>query len=349
MAYIFSDSFDFYTTSGDLSTQYQYGGWTYANTYSIASTFTRFNVGKSLDIWADVIRKTDLANSSSTVFLNFSIYSSVTNGSGDEFAHFTFFDGATSQVSIVLYRTGNMVFKLGGVSGTTVATYTAAASSSNVWYNFQIKIKIDPSAGTIDVRKNGSGSSDFSATGLTTRNSSNSYVNGVEYGTYAGHNQVYLDDLYLFDDNAGSAPSDWTGDIRSYSLTATADTAQKDFTPQGSANNYANVGKFAPNTATYNYSSTVGNEDLFDITNLSVTPSSIVGVTTKTIMSKSDSSPRNGQPIIKSGSTADTGTDEALSSSYVGYINNWPEDPNTAAAWTASGVNALQVGYKVSA
>ena len=101
--------------------------------------------------------------------------------------------------------------------------------------------------------------------------------------------------------------------------------------------------------ASYVYDSTSGHEDLYDLANLAVTPTSIVGVQSRMFAKKSDSGSRNGQIRVKSGGTEVGGTDTVLSTTY-GWLNRVDAvDPNTSAAWTASAVNALQVGPKVTA
>jgi hypothetical protein len=101
--------------------------------------------------------------------------------------------------------------------------------------------------------------------------------------------------------------------------------------------------------ATYVYSSTNGHEDLYDLADLAATPTSIVGVQSRMFAKKSDSGTRNGQIRVKSGGTEVGGTDTALSTSYTWLNKVDTVDPNTSAAWTASAVNALQVGPKVTA
>lgn len=343
MAFLFSDSFDFYTVAGN--SEFNQGGWTSWFRMSISDTTTRFGVGKSAYNFDTVatLGKTFSTNTSNTIFLTLSYRNdNVAVGSNDTSLYITFGDGAAEQCSIYFIRNGSIQLRRGA---TILGTYTSAFADKE-WNNFQFKIKIDPTVGTFSFRQNGSSTDTYAITGLNTQQTANSFANYILCTMQTSPN--YLEDFYYFDDS-GSAPNDWVGDQRCYALTMTADTAQKDFTPQGSANNYANVGKFAPNTSTYNYSSTVGNEDLFDITNLSVTPTSITSVVVKTVMQKSDSAARNGQPVILSNVTSSTGTDEVLSTSWSGYLSNWSVDPDTSAAWTASGVNNLQVGYKVSA
>jgi hypothetical protein len=52
---------------------------------------------------------------------------------------------------------------------------------------------------------------------------------------------------------------------------------------------------------------------------------------------------------VKSGATEVGGADTALPTSYAWLNRVDAVDPNTAAAWTAAAVNALQVGPKVTA
>lgn len=348
MAFIFSDSFDFYTVGS--SPEPAYGGWTSFSNISISSTVTRFGTGKSLTSGianSGAALKSFTSNSSATIYINCALYWPVLNGSTAQINYITLRDVATDQITIVFTHLGSIQLYRGSSTGTLLATYSNAFAAT-VWTQFQFKIKIDPSAGTFEVRKNGNPSADFTATGLNTRASANSYVNGLLYNPNYLSTTSYMDDLLIFDDNSASAPNSWVGDVRSYSLTATADTAQKDFTPVGSTSNYANVGKFAPNAATYNYSGTVGNIDLFNITDLTVTPASIVGVTTKNVMLKSDSNPRVGQTVIKSSSTTTTGATYNLSTTYTACVDFWPTDPATSSAWISSGIDALQVGYKVA-
>lgn len=352
MAYIFSDSFDFYSNSSTaLTTEYSYGGWSSSGSQSGAtSSVTRFGTGKSFYsgyYYGSTITKTGLDPSTATVFVNFSFRANTITGGTDGLMAITLTDTGVDQCTISCLENGSIVLRRGGVAGTVVATY-ANAFTAGVWNNFQCKVKIDSSTGTFDVRKNGSGSSDYSATGLNNKGGSNAYMDGLVVAIVGSTNN-YLDDLYIFDDNAFSAPSDWTGDIRAYAKTANADTAQKDFTPQGSVSNYLNVGKLAPNITTYNYADVVGYKDVFEMNNLPVSPTSIVGVVMKTVMAKSDTGVRDGEALIVSGVTESTGVYATLSTSFVGYISNWDVDPDTGAAWTASGVNSLKIGYKVAA
>lgn len=103
----------------------------------------------------------------------------------------------------------------------------------------------------------------------------------------------------------------------------------------------------------YVYSSTVGQEDLYSFPTLasqSYFPQSIVGVVPFAIMKKSDAGARTVSVRCKSGSTDVAAiTDAAVPNNYAHRSGMLTTDPNTSAAWTATGVNAATVGVKLDA
>ena len=101
-------------------------------------------------------------------------------------------------------------------------------------------------------------------------------------------------------------------------------------------------------TTTYVYDSVVGHADLYDLADLPG-PATVFAVTTRGFMAKSDAGSRSGQLQIKSGGTTVQSTALVLSSSFLWNYRTDVTNPNGGAAWTASAVNALQVGPVVQA
>lgn len=99
----------------------------------------------------------------------------------------------------------------------------------------------------------------------------------------------------------------------------------------------------------YVYSSTVSQSDLYGIAAIGSTPSSIVGVTTRGYFQKSDAGTRNVAVQLQSGGTNTQGASTALNTAW-GWISKTDlVDPNTGAAWTATGVNNAEIGALVTA
>jgi hypothetical protein len=83
------------------------------------------------------------------------------------------------------------------------------------------------------------------------------------------------------------------------------------------------------------------------MTPLGVTPAQIVAVTVRGFAQKSDAGSRTGAMQLKSGTApvqqTTTGT-TLTAGSWSWMWATYNNDPNTSAAWTAAGVNAINIG-----
>ena len=101
---------------------------------------------------------------------------------------------------------------------------------------------------------------------------------------------------------------------------------------------------------TYVFDSTPGDSDLYGIAALPVTPLTMVAVTTRGYMQKSDAGTRTAAMQLQSGATVvATPTLTLIPSGWQWAWRMDPTDPNTGAAWTAAAVNAAQIGPMVVA
>lgn len=224
--WLVADGFDYYGQDSDLARSvwdfYSAGGT--AN----ATPSPRFGIGRYFKTaFNQIDLKKNLATNEATLYAAFAFYRTGAGSGTFQDFFITYYDGTTAQCTVVLEDGGNMTLKRGDLGGTVVATYPAAFSQ-DVWTHFQVRVVIDPAAGTFTVRKNGQTTDTFSATGLNTRSTANSYANVIGLG---GENtNASIDDL-LFFSGGGAAPNTWVGDVRCVTLPAVADTAQKQFTP----------------------------------------------------------------------------------------------------------------------
>jgi hypothetical protein len=101
--------------------------------------------------------------------------------------------------------------------------------------------------------------------------------------------------------------------------------------------------------ATYIYDSTVNDADFYTPGAIAVTPNSTVAVITRALALKTDAGTRNIALQIQSGATLSTGTSAALNTTWGWLWKVDQVDPATSAAWTATAVNNLIFGPKVSA
>jgi len=101
--------------------------------------------------------------------------------------------------------------------------------------------------------------------------------------------------------------------------------------------------------ASYIYGNTVGTEDIYNITSLPTTPASIVATQIRCFSRKSDTGARTGAVEIKSGSSVAGTTINPISTDYTFSNRVDTVDPATGVAWTASAVNNVKLGIKITA
>jgi hypothetical protein len=95
---------------------------------------------------------------------------------------------------------------------------------------------------------------------------------------------------------------------------------------------------------TYNVAGTTGQE-IFGHNSLSLTPTTIFAAAVKSIVRKDQTSNPGLQNTLVSGATTQQGTTYNPATTYVGQKDIFLNDPNTAAAWTISGINNSQIGH----
>jgi len=345
MAWSFGDGFDLYTAVTDAATGY----W---DTTGSAGQFT-FTAGRFAGSQA--------VNSSSAV-----VYLTKSSATNDAVHHFCVAfrqtaaisgttlgiylrldDGATAQCTVVFRSDGAILLASGAANGTVLATYTNAFPVTNTWYQFEIEVVINNTTGSFKVRKNGNSVDDFSASSLDTQNSANAYANKLTVGMQGTVNNHAIDDLFWRSDASSVA---WMGDIRCFTRMPASD-ASVQFSRTAGATNASCVDEAQQNALTdYVFDATAGHADLYNVATIGSTPASIIAVTTRAYMQKSDAGTRTANVALKSGATTVNSSTLTLTTS--GWLWAWRidlTDPSTGAAWTAPGVDGVQAGPVVVA
>jgi hypothetical protein len=252
-------------------------------------------------------------------------------------------DGATEQLTIQVTAANAIEVRRGGAAGTILGTSANGIFPLNAWNYVEVKATINNSTGSIVVRLNGV--TVLTITGVDSQNTANAFVN-----RYSLDGTSFIDDHYLAD-TTGSAPNnDFLGDIRVDVIYPNAAGDETDYTPLSGSNFQMVDDPGTPDgDTTYNESTTATDRDLFNLQS-PATPSGIVyAVQTYIVARKTDAGAREVSTVVKSGSTVDVGPTNTLSTSYVQYDGDIHQlNPDTAAAWTMSEVQALQAGYETT-
>jgi hypothetical protein len=251
-------------------------------------------------------------------------------------------DAGTNQIILQLNSDSTFSF----VRGATTLNTSAFAFSLNTWYYIEVKIKVDPSVGTVDLKIDGVNK--LSGSGLNTRNTANSTANQVRINSYnLAATNVDIDDVYVCD-SGGSANNDFLGDQRVECLSPGGAGNTTQLAVTGAASNYLAVNEAAEDGDTsYVATSTTGQYDTYATGDLSSTPLSIKGTMEVVVARKDDAGTHTAAAVLRSGTTDNVATAGGLTTTFTALTNIRETDPNTGVAWTASGVNAAEIGVKM--
>lgn len=255
---------------------------------------------------------------------------------------FNLWTGSTYQWGMVANIGGGIDVYRGNAA--TLLGSTAPGILTASAYNYlEIETAISTTVGSINLYLNGA--SILSLSGINNAaagagTSVNTIVLGSANGNWSG--SVDIDDLYEADTNTKIGEG-WVETLR-----ANADGTIT-WTPDSGANNFGRVNEtLVDGDTSYVQTGTLNNQDLYDLANLSSSPVSIYGVQLVDFALKTDATTRAIALVAKSGGTTNVGGNFNLSASYQRLERMLTQDPNTAAAWLAAGVNALQSGPKVT-
>jgi hypothetical protein len=344
MAWSFGDGFDLYAAIGDAT-----GYWDVANgSYTFVAG--RFAGSQAISIQtssgtSEISKSSGVNDAVHHIVIAFRQTAAISGSTLGFYLQLR--DGATAQCSIVFRSDGAILLASGAPTGTALATYTSAFPVTNTWYAYEFEVVINNTTGSFKVRRDGSPTDSFSATGLNTRVSANNYANKLLLETQGSVIAHQFDDLFWRSDASSVA---WMGDIRCHTRMPASD-ASVTFSRLGGATNFSNVDEAQQNAATdYVYSSTAGQADFYAVASIASTPATVIATTTRAYAQKSDTGTRTAAVQLKSGAT--TTASSTLTLSLTGWLWAWrldTTDPNTGAAWTPAGVNAATIGPKVIA
>jgi len=345
MSIIHMDGFDSYTNLADLGMEYAVNGG------GFSTTGGRFGGGAfHIGGYNNFFTKT-LPAPLTELWLGgaFNFASSGCNGT------IFVFNSASGRESSLCFTGGQLVACRGDLMNNPLGS-VAFAPSSTAWHWIEVHFKLHGSAGIFEVWLDGNVVSGLNLTGINTKGQGGSTVSSILFGsTYAGNGfDAWCDDWYILDPNT-SPNTGRLGDSRIRTLTPTSDvdpthnpTGPNSGTPDTGSTHYTQVNEAqwssAHNVTLANKS---GQEELYGMGSLGMTPSAITAVRVMALAEKSDAGEFNLETVMLSGSTEADGPTVPVLTSYAHILGIFEVDPATSAAWTASGVNAMKCGCKV--
>jgi hypothetical protein len=223
----------------------------------------------------------------------------------------------------------------------TVGAASVTAMQTGVWYYVEVKMTCNDSTGSIQARLNGI--EVLNQTGLDTKYSSTSLTRA---GCAAGSGQyVYIDDLVVMD-TTGAVNNAFLGDVTVSALYPNGAGTTTGWTPSAGSN-YDNVNEAAPNDDTdYNSTAVATTKDTYAMQNCAA-GADIKAVQILAAVRKAAEGPGKVKLVTRSNSTDYDGTEQGIGGTSYSYVREVLEtDPATAAAWSESGWNAVEIGLK---
>jgi hypothetical protein len=337
MAILFIDGFDYFTDqqSADLV-----GRWSPSGTDSgfTRETSTRNSHGAALGMLGS--REISKAFSSvQTIHIAFAFKWTGTIGSNTAIMEIQ--EGGTTQIEVQVTNAGQFRILRGTFTQIGIGSFTM---SSDTWYHIAIKLFVDSTTGTFELRIDGSGTPDINLTSTDTDSNNSQLVDSL---TLIGSNSGFQwDDFVLADDTGSQA---FLGDHDVYTILPDGAGAASDFTASPAVANYLNVDEATPDgDTTYNESSTLNDKDRHTFGDVPTNTDTVYAVQVGAFAKKDSVGARDLRVVAFDGTTEGQGADNALGAGSYRWVTEVFEDhPTDANPWTETEVNGMQAGYEI--
>jgi len=272
---------------------------------------------------------------------------------------FSFLDTAGGYQGRMAFNTTTNVIDVYRGNYATLICSGSTTMSQNRFYYVEIKWVLDPTAGSVILRLDGVQVASFTGNTQQTGNHNIGQtwvgqVGGMSIGNTASHinYRIDFDDIYICD-TLGTVNNDFLGDLRVYGILPDNSATYTQFNRVGaSATNWQSVNENPNNgDTTYVTNNLVGTVDTYMFQNLPADAATVIAVIGEPVTRKDDVGYRTIGTHIRmpSGSEGDAPTTTPVSSVYTIPEHIMETNPATAAPWSVTDVNTMEVGPKIAA
>lgn len=265
--------------------------------------------------------------------------------------HFYTDNGNTRHITVLLRPNGAIEVIRGsnstGSSGTVIATAPLGTLPAAGWTYVEVRCTIDDSTGAVEIRADGSSTPSLSFTGDTRNGGTSTNIDRVELRSGSSNNGI--DDWYVLNTSGAAPHNTWLGDVRVFTLlpNGNGNSSQLVGSDGNSIDNYLLVDDLTVSIADYVGSATPGQKDTYAMENLPAGVSTVFGTFEVIYALKTDGGYATAKSVLRSGGTDYTSDALVLGPAVRVGGKLRTTDPATGSAWTASGVNAAEVGVEV--
>lgn len=339
MPVIYYDGFDDCSGTTDLATK----GWN-TNIYSMGTSTSRFNSGTYLQLGGSTaffFERSFVGVSDLIIGLAYS--NSAVNNSwpGQTTQFLSFINGSTTLYTVAYVGNTNLLGLYDSNNNLLITNNFMLIGQGNVWQYIEFRLHLTGTTTYFEIVINGT--SVYSNT-FTITNTLTTITKAHFRSPSSGFGATLYDDIY-FVDNSDSIG--FLGNVRIPYLKPASDSSIV-FTRSTGSTSFNLVADNPSNDGDSSYvtSSTPGDKDLYGVTSLGYTPTSIMGIRQEVFGRATDYT--NLKPIIKTGGTETTGSlfNIPIGGTYSGFLGSiYLINPVTSLAWTTSDLSALTFGY----
>lgn len=256
------------------------------------------------------------------------------------------FQDANRQVQLVLESVTSSTFKWVIKVNDVELDSTTTTFPVQVWQYVEFKVTIHNTAGAYELRVNQV--NEMSGSAVDTSELGSGGADIIRYFSDDGDHQV--DDMFILD-STGAQNNDFLGDSVIEGHLPTGDGALSQWTPSTAGAHYVLIDDPAtadPDDSDFVSSSTVTNIDLFSFDVITFITGTIFGTQLNIDARLDTAGDRDVKGKIRSGGTNyDGGTFTVNGLTFSTFLDIIELDPDTAAAWTISGLDAAEFGFEL--
>lgn len=257
-------------------------------------------------------------------------------------------NAAGPQISCTALSDGSVVIRRGDFNGTSLATSSPGVLTLDQWNYVEFQAKVTNTSGFAEVRINEN--SVVSYPSGDTQYQSDATITTVQLSSI-GVAVDYVDDWYVVD-SLGTANNTFLGDVKVQYLQPDGDGAYTAWTCSTGSVLYSLLDDEDADTDGTDFvsSSTVGSTFTVTLEALEASTATVLGVQLVASLTKTDAGSREVTGAVYSSASLYTNATPVAPGNGTYQYATWiyETDPATAAAWTTSSVNALQVGAQVT-
>jgi hypothetical protein len=263
--------------------------------------------------------------------------------------------GTLRQLEIRPKNTGQLTLLR---SATTVSTSDPLFHPNQGWMYLEFKLVIaSGTGGSIEMKRDGVVV--WAETGLNTHNDTAVEWSGVEFGPTNIAFSSYIDDIYVCD-SLGTVNNDYLGDVSVQHIIPDGDGTTNTFTASGGGTQASHVdeatamlvpidetdyltGDASAEKSLFTYAALATSPGLGDLTNL-------IGVQVNTYRRSTAELPLDLDIVARSGTTEGTVSDRVRNAETLDMFSSiaiFELNPDTAAAWTVTNLNAAEFGVEI--